>query len=207
VLNFVNDITLSLMLILISFGWAVTTPSITQRQRFIVLGGMAFMALWYLILFIWVYAGVDPASTVYSYETWPGVIIVILRTIIMLGFIYNIIQTLKGEAMSSKRRFYIIFGIAYSIWFLIIPFATFIAAVVGYEAPWWQDRVVTGLKTTLDFFGLLGLVLLMWPNWARSYFMVTQGASLLSREGAFTSGIATAPGPVYSDDAEAQQSS
>jgi hypothetical protein len=199
VLNFVNDLTLSVMLILLSFGWAVTTPSITQRQRFIILGGLGFMSLWYLILFIWIYAGVDPASSTYTYETWPGVIIVVLRTIIMIGFIFNIVQTLRGEAMPAKRRFYWIFGVAYSIWFLIIPFSTFVAALTE---PWWREKTVDGLKTTLDFFGLLGLVVLMWPNWARSYFMVTQGASLLSRDGAFTAGTPIVSAPAGSADSQ-----
>jgi hypothetical protein len=117
------DIILALLVILIAKGWAVTTTQLEKRDRMGIIVMVCILSLGYLILFIWDYAGQDPAATLYFFESAPGYIVIILRMATLVWFIYSLWATLRLETLPEKRRFYFVFGGIYTVWFLIVPIA------------------------------------------------------------------------------------
>jgi len=75
--------------------------------------------------------GFDPASSVYAYDTAPGAILVVLRSLVMIWFIYELYRTFHEEANEVKRTWYVYFGLFYTLWFVILPFIVVVAAVVS----------------------------------------------------------------------------
>jgi hypothetical protein len=174
------DIILALLVILIAKGWAVTTTQLEKRDRMGIIVMVCILSLGYLILFIWDYAGQDPAATLYFFESAPGYIVIILRMATLVWFIYSLWATLRLETLPEKRRFYFVFGGIYTVWFLIVPIAVIIAAAVS---PHWRQKVVTDFKGVMDFFSLAIMAGLFWPTYARRFFIITPGQGLISKEG------------------------
>ena len=103
------------------------------------------------------------------YATPPGIILLILRLLTMAYFIVMLYFTLAEEVNKPKRFFYIVFGSAYSVWFLALPFV----AVVALAAPyWWRYKVVQGLHYTFTYVAISGMVTLLWPHYAHKFFEV-----------------------------------
>lgn len=173
------DIVISLLVVLIAKGWAVTTTQLEKRDRIGIIVMVALLALGYLILFIWDYAGMDPASTLYFFESAPGYIVIILRMATMGWFLYSLWATLRLETLVEKRRFYFIFGGIYSVWFLIVPISVIIAAACSAH---WRLKVTTEFQGVMDFFALAIMTGLFWPTYARRFFIITPGQGLISKE-------------------------
>jgi hypothetical protein len=86
VLDIVAQVAFILLVVLIAKGWCISKTVIDDR--FIILIGLGTLAVsvvilfaysilgvlsvLYLAMFIWMKAGLDPASTLYVYETAPG---------------------------------------------------------------------------------------------------------------------------------------
>lgn len=70
VLDLMAQLVFIFLLVLIAKGWCITKTTIDDRK--IVLIGLGLLAASYLALFIWENVGVDPATTLYIYETAPG---------------------------------------------------------------------------------------------------------------------------------------
>lgn len=48
--------------------------------------------------------GFDPASSVYTYDTAPGAILVVLRSLVMIWFIYELYVTFHEEVKTMKEN-------------------------------------------------------------------------------------------------------
>jgi hypothetical protein len=88
VLNMGSQLTFMLLLILLAKGWAISKTQITHKLLLTVV--VSAFLLTYISMFIWQNVGRDPASTLYVYESAPGVIILILRCLAMLYFMWNL---------------------------------------------------------------------------------------------------------------------
>jgi len=136
-----------------------------------VLIGVGVLALAYLTLFIWENVGVDPGSTLYIYQSPPGIIILVFRALTMLWFIWTLRATYTEENHPAKRTFYLWFGIACVGWFLALPLITIIAA--GTPNAWNELKTVTILYVTSNAVALGGLQYLLWPSRASEYFQIS----------------------------------
>jgi len=91
--------------------------------------------------------------------------------------LWNLRNTIRLESLPEKRTFYIVFGAAYTLWFLLLPLIVLIAA---FLAPWVRFRIITAMMITSDFLGLSALAFLMWPSRAANYFVIKASPQLLS---------------------------
>jgi len=176
ILDMASQLSFMLLLILLSTGWAITRNEI--RYKGILLAILGLLLVLYVSMFIWQNVGLDPASTTYVYESIPGVIILCIRMVTMGWFLFCLRGSFLDESHPNKRRFYFIFGIIYTIWFLLLPLIVIIAKVDA--ADWNKYRLVQGLYLTLNLLGFGILVFLFWPSKAAEYFQMTKTDTLMS---------------------------
>lgn len=161
------QIVFMLLVILIAKGWCITKTTIDEPK--LVLIGLGVVIITYLAMFIWVNVGLDPASTLYVYQTAPGIVILVVRSLIMLFFAYCIRTTFLEENNPAKRKFFFAFGISYIVWFISLPF---VAAIAAGLDPWVRQKVVMSLYVTFNFIFLSLLGFLLWPSRAHEYFQI-----------------------------------
>lgn len=174
-LDMASTVVLMFLLILLAKGWAITTSYLAHKNVLIVV--LALFILAYLALFIWDYAGRDPASTLYFYESWPGIIVLVLRFATWLWFLWCLRGTIRLESLPEKRTFYFVFGGCYSLWFISLPIFVLVAFVT---APEYRFRTVTGLATAFEYLVLTAFAFLLWPSRASNYFVIKASPQLLS---------------------------
>jgi len=173
-LNMISNLLLMFFCILVAKGWAITSTYLSQKN--IVLIVMSVFTLGYLVLFFWDTFARDPALTLYFYESVPGVIVLILRTVLVIWFLWSLRDTLRLENLPERRQFYKIFGVSYSVWFLLLPIFVFILSFVD---PWVRFKIIRGISIAIDFAGLGALVFLLWPSRAQHYFTIRQTPQLI----------------------------
>jgi len=174
-LDMTSQILLMFLCILVAKGWAITSSLLTHKQALIIILG--FFLISYLSLFIWDNAGRDPASTIYFYDSVPGLIVILMRVAMTAWFLWCLRSTLSFEMLPDKRRFYILYGFFYTIWFLILPGIVALALVF---AEWERFKTVKALTLTADSLAFLSLVILWWPSRASSLFKFKPIESLIS---------------------------
>eukprot|EP01133_Synstelium_polycarpum_P016644 gene16644-19775_t len=168
ILDLAAQITLIFVLILIAKGWAISRVTIDEKR--IILGVMGGLSILYLIMFIWYKAGQDPASTVYMYDTVPGILLLIARSLSMVWFMWCGYNTYMEENHPAKRQFYLYFGIAFVVWFISLPFICIIASAVD---AWVRAKTVTAFYVTFNAIGLTALSVLLSPSRASDYFTIS----------------------------------
>jgi hypothetical protein len=166
-LDMVAMIMFMVLLVLLSKGWGVSGLPLTHGLA-LVAGSTVFLIL-YFALFLWQQFGVDPASTVYYYDTVPGYLIITLRIFVLVYFSYNIYESWRAENHPIKRRFYFALGSVYAVWFLVLPFIVLVALGIS---PWVRQRAVMATYYTLNTIAFGILAYLLWPTNASAYFKI-----------------------------------
>eukprot|EP01116_Phalansterium_solitarium_P011476 TRINITY_DN27167_c0_g1_i1.p1 TRINITY_DN27167_c0_g1~~TRINITY_DN27167_c0_g1_i1.p1 ORF type:complete len:420 (-),score=67.38 TRINITY_DN27167_c0_g1_i1:290-1549(-) len=166
------------LLLLIAKGWAITRHHITDKKVLIV--GASLFLLAYLAMYILDEVAWDPAGSVYMYDSIPGIIVVCLRVLAMLWFLWSIRQSHLEESHPNKRRFYIIFGATYLVWFLMLPLVCALAAAMP---PWERYKVVQSLYVTTNAAAIFVLQWLLWPSRAAEYFQISRSDLLVVSSG------------------------
>src|SRR5665811_616748 len=99
-----SQVVLIILLILIAKGWALSTSQITQQQLFAILASL--LMLGYVTMYVWDQVGRDPASTLYMYESVPGIFLLLFRLGAMAWFVISLKQSFLVETQENKKRFY-----------------------------------------------------------------------------------------------------
>jgi len=163
-----------LLLILIAKGWAITRTLITGQKLVLIM--VSSFTIGYISLFTWQNVGMDHASTLYIYESVPGIILLVLRVFTLGWFLWELRTTYLQETDSNKRRFYLMFGGAYTVWFLMLVIIVLIALIIP---AWDRAKVVIGMSLCNNCLGFCLLAFLLWPSRAMKYFQIVQKEDLL----------------------------
>jgi len=177
ILHMAAVLLLMLLLLLIAKGWAITSNYLTDKNFLVVVISLFLLA--YIALFIWDNVGRDPASTIYFYDSVPGIIVICLRVVTLVWFLWYLWKTYQLETLPEKRKFYIYFGVVYVIWFVALPIIVIIAAALS---PWVREKIVTGLTLSINSLAFLALGFLLWPSRASEYFSIKPAGALLDQE-------------------------
>jgi len=175
ILDMAAQLVFMFLLILIAKGFAITKNDITDKRPLLIL--ISIFLLSYLTMFIWENVGRNPASTLYIYESAPGIILLVLRVLTLCWFFWCLRQSYQQEVDSQKKRFYLLFGLLSTIWFLMLVLIVLTAAVV---AAWYRLKVVTGMYLCMNTLGFAALAFLLWPSKASEYFQISRSDFLLS---------------------------
>jgi len=163
-----SQIVLIMLLVVLSKVWTITRTKIVGRNQIIVI--FAIFIVVYFVIFIWGLVGVDPATTDYIYNSAPGIIILVVRTLAWIYFLYSIRETLIVENHPTKRKFYKYFSILYSFWFVALPIIVIMSVVIS---PWYSQKVVVNFYLVMNTLGLAVLSFLLWPTRSSDYFTIT----------------------------------
>jgi len=176
VLDMGSQLVFMMLLILLAQGWTITRFEIPHKRILLALIAV-FLAL-YFSMFIWVNVGQDPASTVYSYGTVPGILIVCLRVLTLIWFGWSLRGSYLEESHPGKRRFYLLFGGIFTLWWIQLPLIVIIA---GQLAEWVRQKTVMGMYLTTNSLAIAILAFLLWPSRAQEYFQIAKTDLLLGR--------------------------
>ena len=131
---------------------------------------MCSLAFAYSLLMIWSALFRNPASTVYIYDSLPGYIILSIRMATLGWFMQCLKKTFSDEFDDGKRRFYIQFGTAYTLWFLYLPVVVIISATLD---AWVRMKTVVALYSLMNAAAFASLVYMLWPTRAAKYFRIS----------------------------------
>ncbi|KAL4096051.1 hypothetical protein PRIC1_009416 [Phytophthora ramorum] len=154
-----------LLAMLIAKGWTISSVALDGQIKLscVMLAILALylsMAMWYLI---WL----DPASTLYIYDSWPGLGICVLQMCVLGWFIKTILETRSYEKASTKRRFFLRMCCLFSVFFVALPIIVLIAS---FLSPWVREKTVAIMTTSVHCFIYLALIYTLWPTRAPRYF-------------------------------------
>lgn len=89
---------------------------------------------------------VDIIEDIDEYQTWPGWLIIVFRSLIMLWFLYELRTTMLYEHNTQKLNFLLHFGASSLVWFIYLPILALIALHVSAL---WRYKLLLGKKTIL----------------------------------------------------------
>ncbi len=88
-------------------GWSISTESLQHRAQTMITFVLLAAAYWLLLLWA---AGRDRASTLYVYDSFPGMCIIMLNLGAGAMFLYFLYKTRESEQNDDKRHFYFMLG-------------------------------------------------------------------------------------------------
>lgn len=166
-LDTVAQAVMMVVLILLAQGWCVT--SATVRDPMASRCVAVIVALIYTTLFFWRVLGESRESTLYYYESVPGVLALIIRMFFCAYFGLSLRITWREETNPKTRNFYLIFGGLYFLWFIVLVFIVLIAAATP---PVYRERTVETMYTLQNWIASAVLVLLFHPFIANRFFEI-----------------------------------
>lgn len=152
----VANCTIFLIAILSSVGWAISTHVLPGRRFFLgaiaAVGGFSALAEWRSE------TAIDQSTKLYSYQSTPGAIALMLKVFMFCWFAYQMRETHDLERQILTRQYYKLLGIAFSIWSLNVP----VSVVLAFElSPWVRYKTVTIVDMVARFIGQLILIWLL----------------------------------------------
>uniref|UniRef100_K3W6S0 GPR180/TMEM145 transmembrane domain-containing protein n=1 Tax=Globisporangium ultimum (strain ATCC 200006 / CBS 805.95 / DAOM BR144) TaxID=431595 RepID=K3W6S0_GLOUD len=154
-----------LLAMLVAKGWTINSVALEGQEKLSclmisILGLYLSMAMWYLI---WL----DPASTLYIYDSWPGIGICVLLLGALIWFVNTILETRSYEEASAKRRFFLQIACLFSVYIVALPVIVLLAS---FLSPWVREKTVAAISTSVELCVYTALIYLLWPSRAPRYF-------------------------------------
>ena len=104
-----------------------------------------------------------------EYQTYPGIITLLLRIIVMVGFVMALRDTMLYEYNPDKLNFFLHFGAASLVWFNYLPILAIIALQISAL---WREKFLIGVSYSVDTFAYAILMHLLWPSRSQQYFLL-----------------------------------
>jgi Rhodopsin-like GPCR transmembrane domain len=158
-----------LILLLLAKGWAVTRLEISSMSW------LALIAIWisYLtlnfVLYVWNMTEIDVISDIDEFQTWPGFLVLISRSCIMLWFLYELRTTMKYEHSTKKLDFLLHFGASSLVWFIYLPIIALISMQVSV---FWRYKLLLAVTNSVDCLAYCVMMGLLWPNRSGQYLLL-----------------------------------
>lgn len=158
---------LATILFLLSKGICISAPMsgkhLLQVSRYL---APFFLAC--LVVELWgEYAHSRTYTTGFIYCTGFGAVLVLADLGFLALYLKNLHDSCKAEAEQDKQWFYQFWGLLYSLAFIVLPFAAFLASVVK---PWVRDEVIFLMTNGVHAALLITLVVGLWPDQAHKFF-------------------------------------
>merc|ERR1712062_635487 len=121
------------------------------------------------LLYVWMKTEVDVIEDIEEYQTYPGIITLLLRIIVMVGFVMALRDTMLYEYNPDKLNFFLHFGAASLVWFNYLPILAIIALQISAL---WREKFLIGVSYSVDTFAYAILMHLLWPSRSQQYFLL-----------------------------------
>ncbi|XP_004520306.1 integral membrane protein GPR180 [Ceratitis capitata] len=169
ILDIFSRTTFMLILLLLAKGWAVTRQQINRTGWIILMSIWVPYCAFQMFLYVWDKTEVDIISDVDEYQTWPGWIVLILRTSFMTWFLYELRNTMKYEHSTKKLDFLLHLGASSLVWFIYLPIVAIVALQVS---PMWRYKLLLGITNSADCLAYCVMTGLLWPNRSGQYLLL-----------------------------------
>ena len=169
--DYVSQIFFMMLLLVLAQGWAITNQTLEFQKQ--LLSVLAAVLVCSVVTFFWQLFGVDPATDVFEYETAPGIILLAIRMAVFGAFLFFLLRTYRQEDKSDKKMFYLMFGTAYSLWFLALPL---IVAIAAASEMWYREKLTTAAYVVVNSVAYSLLQFTFWPTRAAKYFEISSPA-------------------------------
>jgi len=146
----VANCTIFLIAILSSNGWAISNFMMPYRRCF--LGLVSFTGGLSALCELGAETAVEQSTKLYSYQSGPGVLAVILKLFIFCWFAYQMKSTYDEEIHGRLKKFYKCLGISLTGWSLNVPITVLLALQLS---PWVRYKIVITVEVTARFVGQL----------------------------------------------------
>lgn len=156
-----------LLLLLLAKGWAVTRLELTWKP--LVFAIWLCYGIIHIILYVWNLTEVDIIEDIDEYQTWPGWLIIVFRSLIMIWFLYELRTTMSYEHNTQKLNFLLHFGASSLVWFIYLPILALIALHVSAL---WRFKLLLGITYSADCFAYCVMAHLLWPTRSEQYFLL-----------------------------------
>jgi hypothetical protein len=172
-LDMFSDVVFTLLVLLLAQGWAVSRQSIEHRILMLI-GSLLYLVLDIVLMFC-MYFATDPASTSFMYLTPPGILVLVLRIFVLAAFVWLVVRSIIAETDPDKKRFYVMLGCIYSLYFVSLP----VIALLSAALPVWYSYLATEWVYTLaKTFSYGAMLIMLLPKFAENYFSITQPSQL-----------------------------
>lgn len=158
-----------LILLLLAKGWAVTRQQISGNSWIILMSIWGVYCCFHVFLYIWIRTEVDIISDVDEYQTWPGLLVLVSRSMIMLWFLWELRNTMNYEHSTKKLDFLLHFGASSLVWFIYLPVVSIVALQIS---PMWRYKLLLGITNSADCLAYCVMTGLLWPNRSGQYLLL-----------------------------------
>ncbi|GLH09158.1 Integral membrane protein GPR180 [Gryllus bimaculatus] len=173
ILDILSRASFMLLLLLLAKGWAVTRQEFTWKP--LVFGIWFLYGVVHILLYVWNMTEVDIIEDIDEYQTWPGWLIIIFRTLIMVWFLFELRNTMMYEHNTQKLNFFLHFGASALVWFIYLPIIALIALQVSAL---WRFKLLLGITYSADCLAYCVMTHLLWPTRSEQYFLLAEETDL-----------------------------
>ncbi|XP_049792786.1 integral membrane protein GPR180 [Schistocerca nitens] len=162
-----------LLLLLLAKGWAITRQEFTWKP--LVFGIWFLYGIVHVLLYVWNMTEVDIIEDIDQYQTWPGWLIIVFRSLIMIWFLFELRSTMRYEHNIQKLNFFLHFGASALVWFIYLPVVALIALQVSTL---WRFKLLLGITYSADCLAFCVMTHLLWPTRSEQYFLLAEDVDL-----------------------------
>jgi len=152
---------LTLLQLLTAKGWALfyAPEELVQRRLMIcILGGIILTSVACEIHADYFH---DWSTALYLYESWPGMVILLLNMVLFAEAWRSMRETYRHETSDEVRIFYVVISSASFLYFLTLPVMCILAAAFD---PWVRSKYVARAEVASRFIATLMLVFCLRPS-------------------------------------------
>ncbi|XP_066992401.2 integral membrane protein GPR180 [Anabrus simplex] len=173
ILDILSRASFMLLLLLLAKGWAVTRQEFTWKP--LVFGIWFLYGVVHVLLYVWNMTEVDIIEDIDEYQTWPGWLIIVFRTLIMVWFLFELRNTMMYEHNAQKLNFFLHFGASALVWFIYLPIIALIALQISAL---WRFKLLLGITYSADCLAYCVMTHLLWPTRSEQYFLLAEETDL-----------------------------
>ncbi|KAJ9464364.1 hypothetical protein DIPPA_15966 [Diplonema papillatum] len=163
--GFISSVMFLMLLINFSTGFSAVgvdffAPLKDPAPQTIILGGGLILILLNFFMYLYSYfIAYDPMSTNVHYQSWPAVILAVLRAPIAVYYWYNLYKTVSENP--TMRPYYIKWGALFTCYILAMPLFMLLSYTVS---PHNKFRVVDCFVDAVTVVSMCAMCCLLWPG-------------------------------------------
>ncbi|KAI3383877.1 hypothetical protein SNEBB_003946 [Seison nebaliae] len=155
-----STLVLIVLLIVLAKGVTITRLRLKNISVKLLIAFTVLYGICYIVIIVYIYAIYDAAKSFYFYENVGGYILLFLRIIAFIWFLYAISYTMKHYP--EKQLFYSIFLICYGVWFVAMPCVIIINTHLIPQH--LREKIAIGVELTCAVISHLIILILTWPS-------------------------------------------
>lgn len=171
-LHATSEIFLVVLLVLLAFGWTITSAHLSQSTQMKLTVFASLYILAYGILFVFKQRFLDSGQSFFLVFDSFHLASQGLKVVAWAWFVYGAISTVKHYP--EKKKFYLSFAAFYSIWFLMQPLTLLLSIISAFLLDKWRSvqifRILDPLHYLLCLLGFGRLLHIMHPSRANVNF-------------------------------------